>query len=96
MAHFHSIHVSNPVPGDAGRQQKWKPVFDLTGWLSSAGCIYHRGRTLFHAGMAREGHVLGTATIGDVAQTAMDTGKGNYLANLLLYPGNIMFETCLV
>jgi hypothetical protein len=46
-----------------------------------------RGRNLFHAGMSRTGHVLGTAAAGDVASKAMESGKGNYLANLVLYPG---------
>jgi hypothetical protein len=37
--------------------------------------------------MARTGHVLGTAAAGDVAKKAMESGQGNYLANLVLYPG---------
>lgn len=37
--------------------------------------------------MARTGYPLGTAVAGDVATKAMESGKGNYLANLLLYPG---------
>jgi hypothetical protein len=37
--------------------------------------------------MARKDYSLGTAAAGDVAKTAMETGKGNYLANLVLYPG---------
>lgn len=53
-----------------------------------------RGRNVFHAGMARPGYQLGTAAAGEVAQKAMDSGKGNYLANLVLYPG--MQETLLV
>lgn len=46
-----------------------------------------RGRNLFHAGMARSGHVLGTAAAGDVCSKAMESGQGNYLANMVLYPG---------
>jgi hypothetical protein len=37
--------------------------------------------------MARSGYQLGTASAGEVAQQAMQSGKGNYLANLVLYPG---------
>lgn len=37
--------------------------------------------------MARPGYALGTAAAGDVANKAMASGKGNYLANLVLYPG---------
>eukprot|EP00878_Enallax_costatus_P017220 GHUV01018080.1.p1 GENE.GHUV01018080.1~~GHUV01018080.1.p1 ORF type:complete len:169 (+),score=51.31 GHUV01018080.1:880-1386(+) len=59
----------------------------------SLGCsnLPCRGRSLFHAGMARAGYQLGTATAGEVAQKAMETGKGNYLANLVLYPGRDEF-----
>jgi hypothetical protein len=46
-----------------------------------------RGRNVFHAGMARGGYTLGTAAAGEVANKAMETAKGNYLANLVLYPG---------
>jgi hypothetical protein len=49
--------------------------------------LHNRGRNVFHAGMARTGHALGSAAAGDVAAEAMASGKGNYLANLLLYPG---------
>jgi hypothetical protein len=37
--------------------------------------------------MARSGHVLGTAAGGDVCSKAMESGQGNYLANMVLYPG---------
>jgi hypothetical protein len=56
-------------------------------WLCVVLCDGCRGKNLFHAGMAREGYPLGTAVAGDVATKAMESGKGNYLANLVLYPG---------
>jgi hypothetical protein len=45
------------------------------------------GRNIAHFGLARPGHALGTAKAGDVAAKAMASEKGNYLANLILYPG---------
>jgi hypothetical protein len=41
--------------------------------------------------MARPGYALGTAAAGSVAVEAMESGKGNYLANLVLYPGGFCF-----
>lgn len=41
--------------------------------------------------MAREGHSLGKAAAGAVASKVMQTGIGNYLANLVLYPGRAEF-----
>lgn len=51
-----------------------------------------RGRNVYHAGMARAGYQLGTAAAGEVANTAMESAKGNYLANLVLYPGELLLQ----
>lgn len=37
--------------------------------------------------MAKAGITLGQAKPGDVCSKAMESGQGNYLANLILYPG---------
>jgi hypothetical protein len=42
--------------------------------------------------MARSGYQLGTAAAGEVANKAMETAKGNYLANLVLYPGGLVVQ----
>jgi predicted 2-oxoglutarate/Fe(II)-dependent dioxygenase YbiX len=42
--------------------------------------------------MARGGYQLGTAAAGDVANQAMETAKGNYLANFVLYPGGWVLQ----
>jgi len=47
---------------------------------------------VYHAGMARAGYQLGTAAAGEVANTAMESAKGNYLANLVLYPGELLLQ----
>jgi hypothetical protein len=46
-----------------------------------------RGRNVCHFGLARPGHAPGAARAGEVAAKVMSSGKGNYLANLILYPG---------
>lgn len=46
-----------------------------------------RGRNIAHFGLARPGTPPGGARAGGVASEAMRSGKGNYLANLVLYPG---------
>lgn len=53
-----------------------------------------RGRNVYHAGMARSGHQLGSAAAGEVAQAAMASGKGSYLPNLVLYPGACDDNVC--
>eukprot|EP00967_Tisochrysis_lutea_P016536 scaffold18634_cov17-Tisochrysis_lutea.AAC.2 len=45
------------------------------------------GRHIFHAGFLRPDTQLGSVQVGETCQTAMRTGRGNYLANLTLYPG---------
>eukprot|EP00879_Flechtneria_rotunda_P014711 GHRR01015372.1.p1 GENE.GHRR01015372.1~~GHRR01015372.1.p1 ORF type:complete len:269 (+),score=61.85 GHRR01015372.1:206-1012(+) len=53
--------------------------------------VMYQGRTVFHAGMARPGHQLGTAVPGEVSVKAMESGQGNYMPNLVLYPGRKEF-----
>ena len=51
--------------------------------------VFHKGRCIAHAGYATWDHVPGTAVAGPICKSAIDTGKGNYLPNLKLYPGEI-------
>ena len=46
-----------------------------------------RGRNIFHAGYIAAGRRPGSATAGELCSAAMQSGTGNYLANLVLYPG---------
>lgn len=46
-----------------------------------------RGRNFFHAGFVKSGGRPGSAKLGDVCRKVMESGTGNYLANLVLYPG---------
>ncbi len=62
-----------------------------------------RGRTLLHAGFVRAGGAPGNAKAGDICESVVRTQQGNYLANLVLYPGAVggrdrgaLFMLCLV
>ena len=55
--------------------------------------VVHRGRCLMHCGMIRRGAAAGQSyVLGPIARAAMQSGRGNYLANLILFPG--MHCTC--
>lgn len=49
--------------------------------------MIHKGRCVMHYGMAAPGTVPGRATVGPIGAAAMKSGSGNYLANLILFPG---------
>lgn len=41
-----------------------------------------------HCGVIRRGHQPGGATLGPISQAVLAKGNPNYLANLILFPGN--------
>lgn len=49
--------------------------------------VHHGGRCIMHCGMIRRGEQPGQATLGPICRAAMQSGRGNYLANLILFPG---------
>ena len=49
--------------------------------------MIQKGRCIMHCGMAAPGNVPGSATVGPIGTAAMKSGSGNYLANLILFPG---------
>lgn len=49
--------------------------------------VIHKGRCIMHCGMAAPGTVPGSAAVGPIGAAAMKSGTGNYLANLILFPG---------
>ncbi|KAJ9527668.1 hypothetical protein QJQ45_025944 [Haematococcus lacustris] len=53
------------------------------------------GRTIFCAGLLKPGVRPGSAQAGDICTACMKTGQGNYLANLVLYPGRAEFVSFL-
>jgi hypothetical protein len=49
--------------------------------------IIYQGRAVLHAGAIKAGVKPSSAVAGEVCKAAMSSGRGNYLANLILYPG---------
>ncbi|KAI8475323.1 MAG: CGLD23 protein required for cyt b6 assembly [Monoraphidium minutum] len=79
------------LPEAAAREMQWAwEALSSTARVTSLVVIY-QGRNVAHFGLARPGHALGSARLGDVASKAMADEKGNYLANLILYPGRVEF-----
>ncbi|GLC40788.1 hypothetical protein PLESTB_000022600 [Pleodorina starrii] len=57
--------------------------------------LIYKGRNLFHYGYILRGRKPGEAAPGDICNDVMRNGRGNYLANLLLYPGRPEFTAFL-
>ncbi|GLI68176.1 hypothetical protein VaNZ11_012516 [Volvox africanus] len=57
--------------------------------------LIYKGQALFHYGYILRGHKPGEALPGDICSQAMKDGRGNYLANLVLYPGRPEFTSFL-
>ncbi len=55
--------------------------------------VIHKGRCIMHCGMAAPGTVPGSASAGPIGAVAMKSGSGNYLANLILFPGTLHVYT---
>lgn len=52
--------------------------------------VFIKGTCVFHYGMANDKADPAASSTGSICQQAMDKEKGNYLANLGLYPGKSM------
>ncbi|KAG2424358.1 hypothetical protein HXX76_014567 [Chlamydomonas incerta] len=57
--------------------------------------LIYKGRTLFHHGFIAKGLKPGNVVPGEICTQAMRDGQGNYLANLVLYPGRPEFTAFL-
>mmetsp|Transcript_11404 Transcript_11404/g.20053 ORF Transcript_11404/g.20053 Transcript_11404/m.20053 type:complete len:305 (+) Transcript_11404:69-983(+) len=57
--------------------------------------LIYDGRCLLYAGMTKTGQRPAAAKGGDICNSAMQSGQGNYLANLMLYPGRLEFTSFL-
>lgn len=74
----------------------WAAVSSATRTRSLA--LFYNGRCLLLAGVAPAGAAGAAAVPGPICQAAMKSGKGNYLANLAVFPGVIsgvaLFNRC--
>ncbi|KAG2452451.1 hypothetical protein HYH02_002693 [Chlamydomonas schloesseri] len=57
--------------------------------------LIYKGRTLFHYGFITKGLKPGNVVPGEICTQAMRDSQGNYLANLVLYPGRPEFTAFL-
>ncbi|EFN56374.1 hypothetical protein CHLNCDRAFT_12757, partial [Chlorella variabilis] len=57
--------------------------------------LFYNGHCLMQVGVAPPGMALGSAAPGPICQQAMKSGTGNYLANLVLFPGRLEFAAYL-
>lgn len=57
--------------------------------------LIYKGRNLAHFGYILKGKKPGEAVPGEICTNAMRDGQGNYLANLVLYPGRPEFTAFL-
>lgn len=79
------VVAAGPPSPPAMRRRAW----DALRSTSRARCLvlFHRGRCLMQVGVAPVGQAPGAAAPGPICQQAMKSGTGNYLANLVLFPG---------
>ncbi|KAL3161893.1 hypothetical protein ABBQ38_008980 [Trebouxia sp. C0009 RCD-2024] len=83
------------LPEEAQQELEWA-------WQSLRDCstcqavvvIYHSS-CLMHMGVAKPGHNPPEALLGPICRRAMSSERGNYLANLALYPGRVEFTSFL-
>lgn len=79
------------LPSPAAEEIRW--AFDALS--SSSRCIalviFRGGRCIAHLGVGAEEAHPGAAVPGKLATAAIASQKGNYLANLTLYPGRFEF-----
>lgn len=70
-------------------QWAWQAVSTATRARSMV--VFFRGKCIIQLGFAAESTQPGAATPGPICQQAIDSGRGNYLANLVLFPGRLEF-----
>lgn len=88
-------YVAPGLPKALVAEMQW--VWDALRTTSRARSvvIFYRGRCLFQVGVAPAGQAVGAASPGAICQQAMNSGTGNYLANLTLFPGRFEFSSYL-
>ncbi|KAL3161340.1 hypothetical protein ABBQ32_010238 [Trebouxia sp. C0010 RCD-2024] len=83
------------LPQEAQQELAWA-------WQSLRDCstcqavvVIYNSSCLMHMGAARPGHKPQDALLGPICRRAMSSERGNYLANLALYPGRVEFTSFL-
>jgi hypothetical protein len=84
------------LPAEAADELRWCWRAISGAARATALVAFYDGRNVAHFGLARKGHAPGAAAAGDVVRACVSEGRGNYLANLVLYPGARAFVVCSV
>lgn len=83
--------VAEGLPAAAAAELNWahQSLTEASG--VKAVVVMHRGQCVFHRGAGRSGATPGSAEPGEMCQRVMESGRGNYIANLTPYPGRFEF-----
>ena len=57
--------------------------------------LFLGAKCMLHFGAANTGCAGGSAVMGPICRKVLEAGRGNYLANLALYPGPSAWSKCL-
>mmetsp|Transcript_8330 Transcript_8330/g.24940 ORF Transcript_8330/g.24940 Transcript_8330/m.24940 type:complete len:176 (-) Transcript_8330:5211-5738(-) len=83
--------IDPQVPAEAAAEIRWA----YEALTSSSRCValvaFRGGRCVAHLGAAAIDALPGSAQQGELVAAAASTKRGNYLANLTLYPGRFEF-----
>jgi len=92
------FYVNPDLPEPASRELKWCWESVRSATRCGSLVVIYDGKRYLQAGVAPQGMLLTSeapALIGGICDRVMSTGKGNYLANMALFPGRVEFEPCL-
>ncbi|CAL8460765.1 g296 [Coccomyxa elongata] len=84
-------YIDSQLPEEAKAELQWLWRALRFATRCRGVVAFHKGRCIMHCGMAAPGTVPGSATVGPIGAAAMKSGSGNYLANLILFPGRVEF-----
>lgn len=83
------------LPQEAKAELTW--CWDAIKGATTCGAVLvvHKGKRHMQAGITPAKAQLSAEAppLGPICERCMDTGKGNYLANLALFPGRVEFES---
>lgn len=87
------IHHGLPEDTQQELQWAWQSLKDCS--TCQAVVVIYNSSCLMHIGAAKPGHKPQDALLGPICRRAMSSERGNYLANLALYPGRVEFTSFL-
>lgn len=90
-------YLDPSLPPSAAQEAKW--VWESLKSSTKCGSllVVYDGERVLQAGVGPKGLTLDSATVelGDICKAVMKSGRGNYMANMALFPGRKEFEPTL-